>query len=159
MQTPAFDMVEFGTENQLRAALVEQGPTAAAAHKAEDLLLAALGVAARVLVEDDKVNKQLLEAPVLVGPKQLTDDVKIVRGVDPHHHAGDPGHYGAGGERQHRTPGVPHRPEALRHGVDDRVADRERYDGGHGSAEAQVSRHQQRVSGNGDDRRDPRVEA
>ena len=87
-QRPVFDGEQVATQDVDATAgarsLVGQGRLAGPDEGLERLL-EVLGIRHSLLVHDDEVDGQELQAPVLVGAKQLSDDVQVIGTVDPDH--------------------------------------------------------------------------
>ncbi len=80
--------VSFG--NQIRAAkkyaagLVYQGLRATYADKPLQFILQRLSVAGRMIIQDDQVKNETLQAQVLVAAQELTHHAQVALFADPH---------------------------------------------------------------------------
>ena len=54
-------------------------------HQALERVVEVLAIRGAVLVDDDEIDVEQLEAPILVSPQQLTNDVDVVELIDPNH--------------------------------------------------------------------------
>ena len=68
------------------AVAVLHGVRLARPHQCLQRVVQVLGIRRPVLVEDHQIDIEHLQAPVLVGPQQLSDDVEVFRLVDSHEH-------------------------------------------------------------------------